>query len=317
MANKKINYSRYYPLIKWILTIASIAFFIVQWQKFELDVWQRFTAQISLYKFWLILIIALMLLNWFLESVKFRELLFKKITPVKAYLTVFGGTTISNFTPARTGEYVGRTILLKKIRAIKVIMATVTGNLFQLVMTYSFGILFTFLYLIVGEKASWTDDYLPRVYLISVGFVLLLVLLWLLPKLYNTLKDKMPVLIKKALRIVLNYPKPLLRKVSVVALLRYICFSLQFFLLLQIFSGFTLNASHVLLVPVAYLLQSLFPVPAVGDVGVRVFVTSLLFNVVMNNEQILLAVTSLWFINLIVPGLIGAFYLIYSLFAKE
>ena len=258
-----------------------------------------------------------MLLNWWLESAKFRLLMHKKISRLKSYFTVFGGTTVSNFTPARTGEYIGRTILLKKLKAVKVIMATVTGNVVQMLMTYFFGVLFALFFWISYKQTPWISEYKLKFFLVGFALLLFLGVLILFPKWYKRYKKSFPTPVNKAIRIVLNYPKRLLIKVTSLAFLRYSCFSIQFYLLLLVFSDFELLWSHALLVPIAYLLQSLVPVPAVGDVGVRVFVTNLLFGTVLSSEAILLAVSALWFINLIVPGIIGAFYLIYSLFADS
>ena len=51
----------------------------------------------------------------------------------------------------------------------------------------------------------------------------------------------------------------------------------SFFLLLQLFSNFSLPVYTIALIPIAYVMQSVAPVPAISDIGVRVFVTTLLF----------------------------------------
>ena len=68
----------------------------------------------------------------------------------------------------------------------------------------------------------------------------------------------------------------------------------------------------IALIPIAYVMQSVAPVPAISDIGVRVFVTTLLFGSLLSDNTILHAVTCLWFINLILPGLIGTIYLVSS-----
>ncbi len=86
---------------------------------------------------------------------------------------------------------------------------------------------------------------------------------------------------------------------------------------MQMFSDASLELWHLLVIPSAYLLQSVVPVPAISDVGVRVAVTQLLFGSVLGEEIILQSVTLLWFLNFIVPGLIGTVYLIYTNFKQR
>jgi hypothetical protein len=64
-------------------------------------------------------------------------------------------------------------------------------------------------------------------------------------------------------------------------------------------------------------MQSIVPVPAISDIGVRVGVCSLLFGGYLSNLAIVQSVTCLWAINLILPGIIGAFFLFISNFIKE
>jgi hypothetical protein len=58
-------------------------------------------------------------------------------------------------------------------------------------------------------------------------------------------------------------------------------------------------------------------VPAISDIGVRVGVCSLLFGGYISNVALVQSVTCLWAINLILPGIIGAFFLVASNFLKE
>jgi hypothetical protein len=109
-----------------------------------------------------------------------------------------------------------------------------------------------------------------------------------------------------------KYDRKLYLVVVQIAFIRYLAFATQFYLLLQLFSDFALPIEALLLVPAAYLMQSLVPVPAISDVGVRVVVSQLLFGSFLLDAPILQAVTSLWFINLILPGLFGTVYLLIS-----
>lgn len=260
-----------------------------------------------------------MLVNWFFESAKFRVLLRTDEPPskLKAFFTVLGGTTISNFTPARTGDYIGRSVLLKRIHPIKVILATVTGNILQLIMTYLIGGI-CFLVLLFQDRLEISlKEYSTKLYL-AFGIVLLaFAVLRIVPKLYEKYKESLPGFLNKGLRMIRHYNTSMLTHASLLSFGRYLVFSLQFYLLLVIFSTAGLPMNHIFFIPVAYLLQSLVPVPAVADVGVRVMFTTMLFGALIPEQDILLAVTSLWFINLIFPAMLGALYLLYSIIRSE
>jgi hypothetical protein len=259
------------------------------------------------------LIIFLALINWNAEAQKFKLLIRSEIrlSNLRAFLTILGGMAISNFTPARSGEYIGRGLLLKKLHPIKVVIATVTGNIAQVMMTYGIG-----LSCLVG-MALWGDygfvwQEFNKVWMLVLVMVFITLLILFIKPLLRWLKPRIPKQITKAFRLIKKYDRKLFAKVVAIAFIRYTVFALQFFLLLQLFSNFSLPVYTIALIPIAYVMQSVAPVPAISDIGVRVFVTTLLFGSLLSDNTILHAVTCLWFINLILPGLIGTIYLVSS-----
>jgi hypothetical protein len=259
------------------------------------------------------LIIFLALINWNAEAQKFKLLIRSEIrlSNLRAFLTILGGMAISNFTPARSGEYIGRGLLLKKLHPVKVVIATVTGNIAQVMMTYGIG-----LSCLVG-MALWGDygfvwQEFNKVWMLVMVMVFSTLLILFIKPLLRWLKPRIPKQITKAFKLIKKYDRKLFAKVVAIAFIRYIVFALQFFLLLQLFSNFSLPVYTIGLIPIVYVMQSVAPVPAISDIGVRVFVTTLLFGSLLSDNAILHAVTCLWFINLILPGLIGTIYLVSS-----
>jgi hypothetical protein len=259
------------------------------------------------------LIIFLALINWNAEAQKFKLLIRSEIrlSNLRAFLTILGGMAISNFTPARSGEYIGRGLLLKKLHPVKVVIATVTGNIAQVMMTYGIG-----LSCLVG-MALWGDygfvwQEFNKVWMLVMVMVFSTLLILFIKPLLRWLKPRIPKQITKAFRLIKKYDRKLFARVVAIAFIRYTVFALQFFLLLQLFSNFSLPVYIIGLIPIAYVMQSVAPVPAISDIGVRVFVTTLLFGSLLSDNTILHAVTCLWFINLILPGLIGTIYLVSS-----
>lgn len=319
LAQSKDNYKKVYPFLKWILAIGSLAFFVYQWQHTDIQSWYAVRLKLQEHIWTFTAVLILMLVNWSLEAQKFRILIKSRIdlSLTKALFTVLAGTTISNFTPARTGDYIGRSVMLKSVHPIRVILATITSNIFQLITTYSLGIICFIFLLISGSLPQGIMDYKEQIYTAGLILFLVLVLIAVLPKWVLMVKDKLPKALKKGIQMILHYDRKIVFRIQVLSLLRYATFSFQFYLLLTIFSAESLPFQLITLIPIAYLLQSLVPVPAISDIGVRVAFTTLLFSTLMDTREILFAVSSLWFINLILPALLGSIYLLSSLFSSK
>ncbi|MFB1012889.1 MAG: lysylphosphatidylglycerol synthase domain-containing protein [Bacteroidia bacterium] len=310
----KAGYKRFYPWLKWIFSALSLYFFYQQIVGLESNVIGNIGAGIQRKPLLFSLIILLAFVNWNAEAQKFKLLIREAIslTNLRAFLTILGGMAISNFTPARTGEYIGRGLLLKKVHPMKVVIATVAGNIAQVLMTYSLGLLSIGGVLLFSDMGGdWFSGDGKLIAILVLLFVIVL-LLYFIQDILRIVKRYLPKKVAKTLNMVKRYDRALYLKVVQIAFLRYLAFGVQFYLLLQLFSDFALPVEALILVPSAYLMQSLVPVPAISDVGVRVVVSQLLFGSFLLDAPILQAVTSLWFINLILPGLFGTVYLLIS-----
>jgi hypothetical protein len=312
-STQSFDYKRIYPVLKWIFSIVSIYFFVAQVQKMEAGVLSEIGTQLAQKPLLTALVFALALVNWNAEAQKFKLLIRSEIelSNFQAFLTILGGMAISNFTPARTGEYIGRGLLLKKLHPIKVVIATVTGNIAQVLMTYGLGIICLVIMAIFGDYDYIWQEFSKMWVVVTMLLVLLLLIVYI-RQLLRWLKPRLPKPIAKAFKLIKKYDRAVFARVVGIAFVRYLAFASQFYLLLQLFSDFALPAFAIALVPIAYLMQSLAPVPAISDIGVRVFVTTLLFGSFLSDNPILQAVTCLWFINLILPGLVGTVYLVIS-----
>jgi hypothetical protein len=310
----KAGYKRFYPWLKWIFSALSLYFFYQQIIGLDSNVIGDIGAGIQRKPLLFSLIILLAFVNWNAEAQKFKLLIREAIslTNLRAFLTILGGMAISNFTPARTGEYIGRGLLLKKVHPMKVVIATVAGNIAQVLMTYSLGLLsIGGVLLFTDMGGDWFSGDGKLIAILALLFVIVL-LLYFIQDILRIVKRYLPKKVAKTLNMVKRYDRALYLRVVQIAFLRYLAFGVQFYLLLQLFSDFALPIEALLLVPAAYLMQSLVPVPAISDVGVRVAVSQLLFGSFLLDAPILQAVTSLWFINLILPGLFGTVYLLIS-----
>ena len=310
----KAGYKRFYPWLKWIFSALSLYFFYQQIVGLDSNLIGDIGAGIQRKPLLFSLILLLAFVNWNAEAQKFKLLIREAIslTNLRAFLTILGGMAISNFTPARTGECIGRGLLLKKVHPMKVVIATVAGNIAQVLMTYSLGLLsIGGVLLFTDMGGDWFSGDGKLIAILALLFVIVL-LLYFIQDILRIVKRYLPKKVAKTLNMVKRYDRALYLRVVQISFLRYLTFGVQFYLLLQLFSDFALPIEALLLVPAAYLMQSLVPVPAISDVGVRVVVSQLLFGSFLLDAPILQAVTSLWFINLILPGLFGTVYLLIS-----
>lgn len=309
-----VGYKRFYPWLKWIFSALSLYFFYQQIVGLDSNLIADIGAGIQKKPILFLLIVILAIVNWNAEAQKFKLLIAGEahLSNFKSFLTILGGMAISNFTPARTGEYIGRGLLLKGLNPIKVVIATVAGNIAQVLMTYSLGLLSIGGVLLFTDFGADLFSENGKLLSVMVFMCLIILVLYYIKDVLRLTYKYVPKKVADTLSMVRKYDRKLYLQAVQLAFIRYLAFATQFYLLLQLFSDFALPIEALLLVPAAYLMQSLVPVPAISDVGVRVVVSQLLFGSFLLDAPILQAVTSLWFINLILPGLFGTVYLLIS-----
>src|SRR3954462_14099366 len=108
--------------------------------------------------FLLSFVVVLMIVNWGIETVKWKLLIDKLhiISWLDAIEGILFGVTFSLFTPSRIGEFGGRVFALNSDRK-ESIVSTILGSLAQIVVNLSFGAFGLLLYAVEFKK---TDPYL-------------------------------------------------------------------------------------------------------------------------------------------------------------
>ena len=87
---------------------------------------------------------------------------------------------------------------------------------------------------------------------------------------------------------------------------RYIVFTTQFFILLQVFEIDISYIDAIILTSIMLFVISIIPTIAITEIGVRGSVALFLFGLVSSNtEGILSATFVMWVINLLLPALFG------------
>ncbi|RZL30235.1 MAG: hypothetical protein EOO96_18535, partial [Pedobacter sp.] len=140
--------STYKKILANLLKVAIVAFaFWFIYNKLtkhnDLKAFLKLLDSIPSQQIWLVLggVFILMLFNWGLEAVKWKQLIqrVEQISLWRSIESVFCGLTWAVFTPNRLGEYGGRVFFLSPKRRIIGVVAMTVGNIGQLVLTNVFG----------------------------------------------------------------------------------------------------------------------------------------------------------------------------------
>jgi uncharacterized membrane protein YbhN (UPF0104 family) len=298
-------------------TILVLAFLFI-YNKFlgkndSLQQFERLIAVISHQQviYTLSAVVLLMVLNWFLESLKWQYLA-KKLTTISVWVAieaVFCGLTWAIFTPNRIGEYGGRVMFLPNRKRIHGIFAMAVGAFSQNVITN-----------LVGVSASlWFIYYFlninPWFYLglvvLSVVFLGLFLIFYFNIKWLVGLLDRIKFLKKyhRFFEIMGRYNINELLVVIGYSLARFFVFSFQYYLIIHLLLPDIPFISMMLTVFVFLFIQSAMPSLDLLDIGVRSFTAMHLFLYITNQQiAIIAAVSSIWLINLIIPAIIGSVF---------
>lgn len=261
---------------------------------------------------WFVLAFALMIVNWGLESAKWHFLI-RRIQPTSyptAFKAVLSGVTVSNFLPNRLGEYLGRIFYVAPKRRIKAILANLIGSFAQLLATTIAGTIAFLVYFYLSDF----DVYLYYfVAMVGIGAIGLLLLVYYNIGLVNDLlpNSRKMARIRQYINVFSYYHSSGLSRLLFLAFLRYAVFMNQYGILLKAF-GVGIEWQHLLLtLPLVFFVQSVVPTIAATELGVR-GATGVYFigQYASNKAGILMSAYSLWVLNLIIPAIFGAIFLI-------
>lgn len=271
----------------------------------------------------LFILISMMMLNWGLEAYKWRILVkpIEQISHWKSLKAVFSGITIALFTPNRVGEYGGRVFHLKKADRIDAVLLTIVGSYAQLVVTLVTGILATIFYLptYVGLGPVSPMQY-NLIGLLMLGLTILLVILFLNTRLLTTIINWLPIPEKYRhySKVFEYHSSATLWKVFLASLGRYIVFTAQFFLLLQLFDVEIDYLNAMMMISMTYFVMTAVPTIAITELGVRGSMAVYFIGMLSANlKSIFMASSMLWLINLAVPALIGVLFIFQLRFFRK
>lgn len=264
----------------------------------------------------ILLVVALMLLNWGIEARKWQLSLrhFIDISFFRSFKAVFTGTTMAFFTPNRVGEYFGRILFIPEGKRIQAISLTIVCSIAQLMVTIFAGVGgLVFLSSHIETKIPGSSAVLfwlqLLLYVSVVGGILLTLFYFRLSWLVRLIK-KVTVVSKyiRYVKVLEQFNSNILLRILSLSLLRYIVFLFQYYLLFQVFKVNMAWWESFWVVSVMFIVLAIAPTVAfLTDLGIRARTSIELVQFFSTNVVGILATSlSIWLINLVIPALIGS-----------
>ena len=295
-------------LIKFIVLVGSliVIYFqfksrVISFNDFNLLIEKLYSAKAI---FFLIITFLLMILNWSLESYKWKYLLsnVEDISFYQAVKGVLSGLAIGFVTPNRVGEFAGKIAYLKSENRANGAVMSFVGSSAQLLITIQAGLV-----AIAASKFKSPVD----VFVTPIALVLLVIatFVWFRLNLFLKWISRFSWLQKwnKHADQLSDVSERKMTTVYFVSLIRYLVFPVQYFMLFKMIDT-SINFSDCLsMTATSYFLLAIVPTYAIAEIGARGSMNLLAFSE-LNAPFAVLSVTLLiWIINLILPALLGVF----------
>ncbi|MNF47679.1 hypothetical protein D3C84_288860 [compost metagenome] len=248
-------------------------------------------------------ILLLSVLNRFFEILKWQTLVefIHKISLGEATKQVLAALTAGLFTPNGVGEYAGKALFFEKKDTKKVLFLNLICNGIQMILTVIFG-LFGLLYFNAQYNVITTKTVMILFGILLIVFVVLFSVKKITIKGYS---------IEKLIHKINEIPKSIHQKNILLAICRYLVFSHQYYFL---FLAFDVDLPYLTLIATVtsvYFLASSLPTFQFLDFAVKGSVAVYFFGILGVNEWIVIFISTLmWFLNVVLPVVIGSYYVL-------
>lgn len=299
-----------YSAIKWLFVIAAfgyLAYKLIIFDKYDefITQWQQTPASRF---WWLAGVIALLPLNWSLESIKWMRITshIQNLTFVQSLKGVLAGTTTGFFTPNRIGDLVGRIVFLRPQNRTAGVTLSLLNSLTQNLTIVLCGIPACIL---LFSRSDNMNAGIQNYILISIALVVVFIMFYFfLPALSKKLKTtKLGQKINDFIACLSSYSTLDLIRIIFISFLRYLVFSTQFFFMLRFFDVHLTLWQAALAIPTNYLFVTFTPSVAFSEAALRasyaVFVIGFFSGQTLN---IALAGIAIWVVNWVIPLLVGS-----------
>ncbi|TBX70636.1 hypothetical protein EZL74_02885 [Flavobacterium silvisoli] len=283
------------------LLIVAAAFYFIYDQlahNNQLD-WKKFNTLLKeKQSVWGILfLLSFSIANRYLEILKWQNLVsfLKPITVGESSKQVLGALTAGIFTPNGLGEYAGKALYFEKTKTKKIIFLNLICNGIQMILTILFGTIGLF---VLGYW-QWAS-----------AILILAVFFYLVSIVSKNIKVK-GYSIQKLIHKINEIPKLIHQKNIMLAFFRYLVFSHQYYFLFLAFDVDLPYLTMMSTIATVYFLASSLPSFQFLDFAVKGSVAVFFFGKLGVNEWIVVFISTLmWFLNVVLPVIIGSYYVL-------
>jgi len=260
-----------------------------------------------------ILCLLLLPLNWGLESWKWKIITapIEKIDFKTAQQSVYSGICLGNLAPGRATEFLAKIIFFKIENRPNITVLHFVNGMFQLSVTYLIGFV-----ALAYKIKSFGAEYMWIAYG-TAGIALAVIFIFII----SILKiDKVLHWVSKKIskkqnitNFTYRFTAPLLSQLFGYSVIRYFVFFIQMLLLINLFFAGAFTIPIILSVGLYFLITTTIPMISVLEPAIRAAVAFVVFSGTgISNTALVLSSVSIWFINIIIPSIIG-----YSILLKQ
>lgn len=260
---------------------------------------------------WLISIAFLLVgANWYTEVIKWRKLVLLTVhmERIQSIRAVLYGTSLGLISPNRIGDFSGRSLFLPSALRKEGASATIVSSICQNIPTFLCGTIACLALYIQHIIPDYDALLLGGV---AAGFTGTILFALLIKKTALVSKWCQKVHFSAGQRyfdaLSQRYPQAILNMCLGLSFFRYSVFIVQFWLIAGIFSNVSIVQSFIAMA-IAYLTNAIIPSNQLVELGIRVAVpVFILSHYAVGPVVVAVASSVLWFINLAIPSLVGAF----------
>lgn len=267
-------------------------------------------------QYFLWLAVLLMPFNLSLEALKW-QMLASKAQPLSfksAFASYLAGLAFSIITPNRIGEYPGRILYLKRKNTFRLISVSILGGMSQMFSLFLFGLLGLIYYnkSFPGLIGQWS------LAICIAGTVVVAVIYWRFEA-WLPLLQKIKWLRKYNIlgQLLTRFNTREQWEILIISLIRFAVFTAQYLFLLRWMNIYMPLNEGFCMAALFFWAIAIIPSIALAEVGERGQVSLYLFHHYSpNTVGILVATMGVWFLNLIIPSIIGSILLVRARFLQ-
>lgn len=250
-------------------------------------------------------------LNWGIESYKWKIITqpVEQVSFKTAMKSVYSGVCLGNLAPGRATEFLAKIFFFKPENRSKITVLHFVGGMFQLSITIVLGMI-----ALLFKFKNFGNDDLWVAYLVSVlALIVLGAFIFCLIKINKILSfvSKKISKQKSISDFEYQFTRQQLLKLFSFSILRYLVFSSQMLVIINLFNQQAFSFEIVLGIWLYFLITSVVPMISFIEAAIRAAVALIVFkNCGISNAALALSSIMVWLINIVIPSVAGYFILL-------